>query len=165
MIIRNVTEKDLPDVVDIQIAGWRTAYRSIIDDEILDTINREERLARRRKDWRDTGFIVAEKDGEVVGFCRYIDNNSYSSDYDVDCELMAIYLRPDVKRQGIGCKLFNYVADEFRRQGKKKMILWCLKDNQASRRFYEAMGGTLGGEKTFETGGKSFPEIAYLYDL
>lgn len=165
MNIRNVAEKDLPDVVDIQIAGWRAAYRGIIDDEILDSMNREERLARRRKDWRDTGFIVAEQDGEVVGFCRYIDNNSFSPGYNIDCELMAIYLRPDVRRQGIGRKLFNYVTDEFRRKGKKKMILWCLKDNRPSRRFYEAMGGTLGGEKDFEAGGKKFPEIAYLYDL
>lgn len=165
IIIRNVTEKDLPDVVDIQIAGWRTAYRGIIDDEILDSMNREERLSRRKKDWRSTSFIVAEQDGGVVGFCRYIDNNSFSPDYDVDCELLAIYLRPDVKRQGIGRKLFNYVADEFRRKGKKKMILWCLKDNQPSRRFYETMGGQLAGEKDFETDGKSFREVGYIYDL
>ena len=26
MNIRNVAEKDLPDVVDIQIAGWRTSF-------------------------------------------------------------------------------------------------------------------------------------------
>ena len=165
MIIRDVTEKDLLSVVDIRIAGWRTAYRGIIDDDILNSMNREERIARRQKDWRDTGFIVAEQDGEVLGFCRYIDNGSFSPDYDVDCELMAIYLRPDAKRQGIGRKLFEYVANEFRQQGKKKMILWCLKDNQASRRFYEAMGGKLGGEKMFEVDGRKYPEVAYLYDL
>ena len=165
IIIRDVTEKDLPSVVDIQIAGWRTAYRGIIDDDILASMDREERLARRKNDWRNTGFIVAENDGKVVGFCRYINNNSFSPDYDIDCELMALYLDPDMKRKGIGSKLFQYVVDEFRQQGKRRMILWCLKDNQPSRSFYEAMGGKLGGEKDFEIGDRSFPEVAYLYDL
>ena len=32
VIIRNIEEKDIPSVVDIQISGWQIAYKGIIDD-------------------------------------------------------------------------------------------------------------------------------------
>lgn len=32
IIIRNIEEKDIPSIVDIQIDGWKTAYKGIIDD-------------------------------------------------------------------------------------------------------------------------------------
>ena len=35
LIIRNVKKEDIPKIVDIQINGWKTAYRGIIDDEYL----------------------------------------------------------------------------------------------------------------------------------
>lgn len=40
-------------------------------------------------------FIVAELHNEVVGFCRYVDSNKFTQDMlDVDCELLALYVRP-----------------------------------------------------------------------
>ena len=35
IIIRNVNEKDISSVADIQVNGWKTAYKGIIDDVIL----------------------------------------------------------------------------------------------------------------------------------
>lgn len=34
IIIRNVAEKDIPSIADIQVNGWKTAYKGIIDDSI-----------------------------------------------------------------------------------------------------------------------------------
>lgn len=33
VIIRKITEQDIPHVVEIQIKGWQTAYKGISDDE------------------------------------------------------------------------------------------------------------------------------------
>ena len=96
IIIRNIKKEDLPEVVDIQINGWKTAYRGIIDDEFLDSMNIEERLKQRQKDYQSNNLIVAELNNEVVGFCRYVDNNSFSPEVEeADCELRALYLRPE----------------------------------------------------------------------
>ena len=46
VIIRNIAEKDIPSVADIQINGWKTAYKGIIDDAILNAMNREEKIER-----------------------------------------------------------------------------------------------------------------------
>lgn len=168
IIIRNVRKEDLPSVVDIKIKGWQVAYKGIVDDTYLTNLSneRETRIAKMEKNYMTNGFIVAELDNEVVGFCRYIFDNSFSPEIDdVDCELCAIYVKPDLKRQGIGKELFNYVIQEQKKNNNKNMILWCLKENSNSRKFYEKMGGNLYGENEIEMGGKKYKKVGYRYDL
>ena len=76
-IIRNIKKQDIPEVVDIQINGWKTAYNGIVEDRYLDTMNKEEKIKKRQKDYMLNGFIIAELNNEIVGFCRYVDNNSF----------------------------------------------------------------------------------------
>lgn len=114
IIIRNIKKEDIFEVVDIQINGWKTAYKGIISNEYLQTINREERIKNREQDYMQNGFIVAELNKKVVGFCRYIDNNSFSKEIqEADCELLALYVEPILKYRGIGTKLFQYITQEF----------------------------------------------------
>lgn len=46
IIIRNIEEKDIPAVVDIQIDGWKSAYKGIIDENILNSMNRNESIKK-----------------------------------------------------------------------------------------------------------------------
>ena len=46
IIIRNIEEKDIESVVDIQINGWKSAYKGIIDDNVLNSMNRNERIKK-----------------------------------------------------------------------------------------------------------------------
>ncbi|MBR6166388.1 GNAT family N-acetyltransferase [Candidatus Saccharibacteria bacterium] len=168
MIIRQARIEDIPAITDIQIGGWLAAYRGMISDEDLEKMkaSRAERIARHTNSIKAMTYIVAEKDGEIVGFSRYVFDNSFSPDFSVDCELLALYVKPDCKRQGIGKALMNYVKDEFRKQGKKRMILWCLRDNFPSRAFYEAMGGKLADRgKEFDLNGHKYPEAGFIYEL
>ncbi len=166
IIIRNIEEKDIPSVADIKINGWRTAYKGIIDDKVLNSMNRNERIEKIRKTYKDNGFIVAELNNEVVGFCNYIDTNKFTQDIsDIDCELLAIYVKPDLKYNGIGTKLFQFVINEFKSKKKTKMILWCLKDNEPSRKFYTKMGGEIFKERTIEIGEKKYYEVGFIYNI
>ena len=125
IIIRNIEKKDIPSVADIKINGWRIAYKGIIDDKVLNSMNRKKKKKKIRKTYKDNGFIVAELNNEVVGFCNYIDTNKFTQDIsDIDCELLAIYVKPDLKYNGIGTKLFQFVINEFKSTKKTKMILW-----------------------------------------
>lgn len=168
MIIRKMEEKDIESVVDIKIFGWLTAYKGIIADEDLEIVknSRAERIEKRKKDFRESHFIVAEENGEVVGFSRYIDDGSRSQEVpDADCELIALYVKPEFKRRGIGSALLNYVSDEFRQIGKTRMILWCLKENYLSRKFYEIMGGHIVTEKEIELNGHKYTDVGFLFEL
>ena len=61
--------------------------------------------------------------------------------------------------------MFDYVTTKLRDEGKKKMILWCLKDNYPSRKFYEKMGGVNVGEHSIEFGGKIYQEVGFSFEL
>lgn len=166
VVIRNVKFEDLRSVADIAIRGWQTAYRGIVDEDYLDNLNIEENYQKRVKDYKENGFIVAEQDNEVVGFCRYRIGNNYKDEYpEVDCELCALYVKPEEKRNGIGKTLVEYVKNEFRKNTLNKMIIWCFKDNYPSRAFYEKMGGILCGESSCVRGGKEYKEVGFIYDL
>ena len=164
--IRKVKEEDIEAIIGIKIDGWQTAYRGIIDDKYLEALNKEEKLAKMKEDYSQDGFIVAVMEGKIVGFCRYIGSNEFSSEYEeIDCELCALYVKSDLKRNGIGRKLFLYVVNQFVKEQKSKMILWCLKENSAGRAFYEKMGGQVYTEKKEKIGEKEYEEVAFLYDL
>lgn len=166
IVIRKVTENDIEAIVEIQVDSWKTAYQGIIDDAYLENFDKEEKIAKRKKDYQQYGFVVPCIDDEIVGFCRYVNTNEFSKQYsDVDCELCALYVKPNWKRNGIGKKLFLYVVNEFIKQGKSKMILWCFKENYPARMFYEKMGGQKCAEKKEKFGEKEYEEVAYRYDL
>lgn len=165
ILIRNIEKKDIPAVVNIQIDGWQTAYKGIIDDTYLESMNAEQRINERKKDYKLGSFIVAEMNNEIVGFCRY-DNKVISENLkDYDCELKALYVKSNLKRQGIGKLLFNHVKNDLKKQRRSKMILWCLKENYPSRKFYEKMGGKLIQEKDIEFGDKTYKEVAFGYNI
>ncbi len=166
IIIRNIKREDIFEVVDIQINGWKTAYKGIVDDEYLQAMNREEKIKKREQDYMQNGFIVAELNKKVVGFCRYIDNNSFSKEIqEADCELLALYVEPNLKYRGIGTKLFQYVTQEFKNKDRTKMILWCLKDNEPSKKFYTKMGGKIIKEREISIGKNDYKEVCFLYNI
>lgn len=165
LIIRNIEYDDIPSVVDIQMNGWKVAYKGIIDDDILDAMDRDIKIEKLKERYQDEPLIVAVLDNEVVGFSRYVFDNCYSPDYSIDCEIVALYVKPDLKYQGIGTKMFNYIVNEYKKLNKKKMIIWCLRDNYPSRKFYEKMGGKIIGEKEFIKGDRAYPEVGFLYEL
>ena len=166
IIIRNIEDKDIPSVVDIQIDGWKSAYKGIVDDNILKSMNRNERIAKRKNDYKENGFIVAELNNQVVGFCRYIDSNKFTQDIpNIDCELLALYVKSKLKYNGIGTRLFQFVINDFKSKSKNKMILWCLKDNEPSKKFYTKMGGKISKERTIEIGEKEYLEVGFEYNI
>lgn len=164
--IRDIKKEDIPQVVDIQISGWRAAYKGMIDDEYLENMNVEKKIKMREKDYNETRFIVADINNEVVGFCRYTDNMEKTTETpEADCELRALYVKPELKHNGIGNEMFRYVVNEFKYMGKTKMVLWCLKDNALARRFYEKMGGIIIKERLIHIGNRDYEEVAFEYDI
>lgn len=123
-------------------------------------------IEKRKKDWNTNYFIVAEQNEEILGFARYTDyNRSNPNDANIDSEIGALYVKTELKRSGIGTLLFNYITDSFKQKGKTKMILWCLKENYPSRKFYEKMGGKVYSYQNIKIGEQFYEEVGYVYDL
>lgn len=82
---------------------------------------------------------------------------------DIDCEIIALYVRPDLKYQGIGTNLFQYATNEIKSKNKTKMVVWCLKNNEPAKMFYTKKGGEIAKEKIVEIGGKNYSEAGFLF--
>ena len=168
IIIRNATIDDIERIADIKIEGWQTAYRGIIDDNFLNNMDRKTEIEKRKKNIENgVNIIVAELNNKIVGFCLYRNYNNYPGKFqkEADCEISSLYVTSKLKRNGIGRKLMQYVIDLLKKEGKKQMILGCLKENYPSRAFYEKMGGKILSYDEIEFGNKNYGLAIYEYDI
>lgn len=166
IIIRPLKKEDVVGAASIKINGWKEAYKGIVDDNHLESLSLEEQTKKFEKCIGDNNFIVAVLNNEVVGFCRFVFDNSFSSNIDyIDCELSAIYVHPNLKGKGIGTKMFNHVLKEFYNNDKETMILWCLKNNFNSIEFYKHMGGEIKELKLAQIGNKEYEEVGIVYNI
>ncbi len=159
MIIRQAKEEDVPQIAEIVVEDWKTAYRGIMDDEYLDSLNAEQRFETEIKRYQK--YIVAADENEILGYAW----TEETSDEPADCEIIALYVRYSKRKNGIGRALMQHAMDRFRQSGKKTMIVWCLKENHESGKFYEKMGGKAYQEGTHRWGDREYDLISYLYHL
>ena len=113
IIIRKAKSEDIEKIANIKVRCWQIAYRNIIADEYLDNMDIEYTIEKNKRIFEQYNIIVAELKNEVIGFCRY-DYNNYYEEENVDCELIALYIKPEMKRHGIGRKLMKYAINEFK---------------------------------------------------
>ena len=156
MIVREAKEEDVRQIAEIVVEDWKTAYRGIMDDAFLDSLNLEQEYEKDLRRYREY-TVAAEKD-EILGFAwnRMIDDDA------ADCEIVALYVRYSKRKNGIGRALLLNATDGFKRAGKKRMIIWCLKENTESRKFYERMGGQLYKDGTHQWGDREYALVSYL---
>ena len=159
IIIRNAEKEDVRQIAEILVEDWQKAYRGIMDDSFLDSMSVDQRYEIEGK--RYEKYIVASSDKEILGYAWL----EPSGDEPADCEVIALYVRYSKRNSGIGKLLMQYAFNHFREIGKKRMIVWVLKENYASRKFYEKVGGKESRTGTHNWGGKEYDMISYLYDL
>ena len=157
---------DIYEVSEIKVNGWKKAYKGIISDSYLNSLSVDENVEIFKQCINSDNFIVALENDKVLGFCRFVYDNSFSNNIDyIDCELTALYVHPDYKRKGIGTKLFKYVLDRFNNMNKKTMILWCLTDNTDSIEFYKHMGGEIKEKRNVQIGDLNYQEVGIVYNI
>ena len=92
---------------------------------------------------RDHPWLVAEIDGEVVGYAyasRHHERASYRWTANV-----TVYISPDHHRQGIGRALYEALFDLLHRQGIHELCAGITLPNPASVRLHESLGFQLVG--------------------
>jgi ribosomal protein S18 acetylase RimI-like enzyme len=153
-MIRPGTAADAEDVARVHVASWQAAYAYALPHEQLMAQSVDERA----QIWRASPPIVAEVDGQIVGFVSVGTRHEEGA----DGQLFAIYVHPDDWGKGVGRSLLEAGEQRLRELGHEEAILWVLEDNPRTRRFYEAAGWS--SDDTARRGelfGFEFTEVRY----
>ena len=152
--LRPAEYEDAAAIAAVQVASWQATYPGLLPDAMIAMMNVPDRTASWQRIIRslsNTGsggvFVVTEQD-RLIGFASYgkqrepeLLSQGYTG------EVSAIYLMPDVLRQGIGAMLMAASGRALARAGHKAASVWVLTANSAAVQFYKALGGVQVGEK------------------
>ena len=167
ILIREANDCDAAVMADIHIASWREAYQKIIPNDILENLD----VGQRTQQWIANitadalHTIVAEVDGQIVGFASFADTRDEDNDPATVAEIQAIYVKPVAWGKGVGRTLCQSVIEDLSTQSYDHVTLWVLKNNQHARRFYELAGFTRDGKIKTETIGIPLQVVRYRKSL
>ena len=160
--IRQATQGDAAAIAGAQLDSWRSSYRGILPDAVLEKLDIARWIDSRRRIADDRGLLqLVAYDlthGDIVGFC---DAGPARRGVAMAGEIYALYLVQHAKRHGLGSELLDHAISWLRAHDRRSMIIWVLENNHHARRFYEARGGELGG--TFQSHVHGFPVLERSY--
>ena len=149
MTIRSGVVADAAAIADVHIRSWRAAYRGLILDGALASLDHE----RLMRIWADrlageftgpgAGVLVAERDGAVVAFAGFAPADDPESPKGAErrvVDLGTFYSVPEVWGSGVNRGLAEVVHSAMARGPFDKAVLWVLSANPRARRFYESRG-------------------------
>ncbi len=165
MKIELVKEEELMDCANISVNAWKETYKGIINQDYLDSLDVQVRYNKFKSNYQTSPFLVAKQNNEVVGFCRYITDLEIKEYPEVDSELTVLYVKPELKGQGIGRALLSYVKIALKEKGKKGMIISSIKGNKIGEAFYHKMKGEIIGESEIEIGNNKYKELVFYFKL
>lgn len=168
LFIREALEQDAESIATVQVSAWKTAYRGLVPDRVLDSMKVKDRTTRWQKILQENSgtTLVAEIEDRIIGWSgfgasRDDDRNSIAG------EVYGFYVAPTLWRSGVGTQLWRASVNGLSTDGFETVDVWVLAGNQPARRFYEHVGCTLDEvvKKTFVGDGFSLPEVRYTSQL
>jgi ribosomal protein S18 acetylase RimI-like enzyme len=142
--VRQATIEDAQGIAEVHVRAWQVAYRGLLSDDELDGLSvdgRAERWTQLLSRSQATGFtLVAEEDGEVVGFCSVV---APARDEDLGtraCEVAVMYVAPERWRAGLGQALLDEAVTRLDDGRWDEATLWVFEDNPRARSFYTKRG-------------------------
>ena len=162
--IRPAVLDDVDALCAAHVEGWRTGYRGVFPDELLDSAAfAESRHAQWSSAWwlQDPrqALFAGVLDGRVLGFANVggerIDGVAQEFGRG---EVYAFYLHPHGWGTGLATRLMDAGEAWLGEQGRSQAVLWVLRDNPRARAFYDKAGWAWTGEET-TWGGPQLPGI------
>ena len=141
-------------LAEVQIQTFRHTYANILPDTYLNRLDKrkiQNSFAGHIQD-PDKHLVTAKIKDNVIGYGYFTAQRMPELPY--AGEIIEFYVHPDFHGQGIGKKMFHYVASLLPKMAFPSFNVWVLAANEKACRFYE----TMGGKKLIE-GDIYWPEI------
>ena len=153
-MIRKANLEDALEIAKVHVDSWKFAYKGIIEDQVLDSLD----YNKRSENWRlvlqnsSLPMYVSESNkGEVTGFVHL---SQYRGDDLVSGsvgEITSIYIRPELVGIGLGYSLFQKAKETLSAAGFTRIVLWVLEENKLGVDFYKRCGMMPDNGKTINS--------------
>jgi len=164
--VRKATPDDADAVSLIGRTAMPVQFAGLVDAEVVQAVATQTYepsaiadCIRRCNAEDDALFLVAEVDGQVVGYLHF-------DPFDGEPELHRIYVDAEYRSRGAGAAL---VAELHERLRPETYILLVVKGNDGAVRFYERLGlrheDTLDGLRHYRSAGIVFPPDPQPFEL
>jgi ribosomal protein S18 acetylase RimI-like enzyme len=161
ILVRPAELDDSAAIARVHVATWRTAYRGLLPDDFLGSLDEAGYSERWRRTLSEgSGRVYVAEDGaDVVGFASGGRERAGEDGY--SGELYAIYVMQEAQARGHGRRLVQAVVGGLREMKLKDMIVWVLRDNRPARAFYERLGGRYVRAQPITIGSAVLQEVSY----
>jgi GNAT superfamily N-acetyltransferase len=149
--VRPAVSEDAHAIVDIRNAGWREAYAHLLSAEFLANLSADAEGFRRGIERTDRTIVVAELDGEIVGYALAVPPDE--DDAPRDWCLAHIYQYSRAHGSGTGQALLDAAV------GDRPAYLWTAEDNPRAFAFYLRNGFTPDGARRIIPEWENMPAI------
>lgn len=134
MNIRKAELKDAKQIADVYNYYVQQTHHTFETEPIV-AEEMEKRIADVTSDYP---FLVAEEDGEIVGYA-YATQFKLRQAYEYASEV-SIYVRNAAKQKGIGTQLYTQLFDDLQDTDTHAVVAGISLPNDASVRFHERLG-------------------------
>lgn len=134
MIIRKAELKDASQVADVYNYYVQQTHHTFETEPL----GAEEMQKRIEDTTEEYPFLVAEEDGEIVGYA-YATQFKLRQAYEYASEV-SIYVRNAAKQKGIGTQLYTQLFEDLQETDIHAVVAGISLPNDASVRFHERLG-------------------------
>jgi ribosomal protein S18 acetylase RimI-like enzyme len=171
MVVRVARVEDAPGMARVMVDTFLSAHRGQMPEEAWRK-RREEwtyevsenSWARKLREIEDDRpqeciYVALDDAGDVAGLA--VGGPPRADGPEDTGEIHMLYVRESHQRRGLGRLLVQAVAAHLAQMGRHQLLIGCLAANAPARRFYEALGGRLVGEREYDEDGVMLPEVVY----
>jgi ribosomal protein S18 acetylase RimI-like enzyme len=156
MKFREATPGDAPAVREVARESLHASYDDLLGEETVTAAHENWYDEDLRADLGDDDllFVVAEDDGEAVGF-------AHTHLRGEEGRIQWLHVHPDHRGAGVGSRLLEHVQDVLAARGVEEVSGEVLADNVAGNEFYRDHGFVLRDQYAVSVGGRLVAENVY----
>lgn len=148
--VRLANATDACAITQLQLSNWRLSHTELAQSLVPEDV--ESAWTQAITIHGDIGrVLVCERDGNLVGIAAI----EFSGEVG---QISLFEVAPEVRRQLIGARLLNAVADIGSQAGCRHMSLWLNTGQSGGQQFFESMGWALSGATRTVSSVNEFPE-------
>lgn len=158
--IRPARLSDARAIAALDVETWQATYAGILSTPYLAGLSPR----RREVGWRSVILreprdvrVAVDAAGTIRGFGSC---GPSRGERRFVGEVFTLYVAPDWQNRGLGRQLLIALFRRLVASERRSAIVWVLRDN-ASRFFYERLGGQPVSRKLFSVGGRTVDAVAY----